>query len=194
MKLLTILLSPVFILLTFVEPIWADELWDQTDEPAAADLHLNPRLNLLAGVGDVGAEGHSRSERWGGGATLELGQDWRRLETGALLIPTGGEARSRSFALPMWAKFRVIHTESTSWFVKAGGMSAFEMTSARDQDTRNVDVLASGGVGGRVRLGQTADLIIDVTYNRGLLDHSRAAKGIDHQSGALIFTGLSFPL
>ena len=195
MKSLIYLSATLFTLLTVVEPIWADEVWDQTEGvESESTLHLNPRLNALVGFGNLSLAGRATPERVGGGLTIELGQDWRRLETGVLMIPTGGEARSNSLALPMWAKFRVVHTDVLSVFVKAGAMSAFETRSARDQSTRNLDVLASGGLGGRIKLNGWADLVIDATYNRGLLDHARTAKGTDHQAGTLIFTGLSFPI
>ena len=164
----------VFTLLTGVEPVWAQE------DP---DVVLNPRLNAVVGLGQIGAEGRDRAGGAAGGALIELGSEWHTLETGALLLRTGA-GREASFALPMSAKFRVIDLAHQSWFIKAGAMTAFQ--------SNGFDVLVGAGLGGRIALTPSLDLILDGTYHHGLMDSSTTEAGTNHVGGVLFLTGLSF--
>jgi hypothetical protein len=95
----------------------------------------------------------------------------------------------------MLAKIRVMSYKSQSWFIKAGAMTMFELNSSNNKATNNLDVMGTLGVGGRFAFTRKADLVVDATYNRGMLNAIRSNQvGSTYNQGFLVMAGLSFNL
>lgn len=136
-----------------------------------------------------GEEGGGKAEqKLSGGLTVEFGQAMRKMETGFVVVQTQA---SSMLTLPMMAKVRVLSMRAQSWYGKFGVMPAFEMSSSRDSETNNIDVLGSIGAGGRLKFNQRSDFLIEATYNRGLIDGLRS-RGENYNQGVLVMAGMSF--
>lgn len=198
MKNLKVFATGLFIVLTAVEPIWAQGSQEAGTSRASLEgerelgvrdlgLKLNPQL----GVGSFeysGAQGGS-NQKMSGGLTIEAGSTpLRKMETGLLVLQTNG---SSMLTIPMLAKIRLVTMKAQSWYAKFGFMPAFELGDKKE--TNNIDVLGSLGIGGRLAFTRKADLIIDATYNRGTIDALRA-NGSNFNQGFLVLAGMSFSI
>ncbi|MGE0526905.1 MAG: hypothetical protein AB7G93_04980 [Bdellovibrionales bacterium] len=194
----------LFTVLTAVDSIWAQEnsaeIRTRLDDGAPPsrltdyDIHLNPQLGLSSFEYSGRSTGSSK-QQLSGGLTAEFGGPARKLETGVVIMRTGSavegeDITSTYLALPMMAKIRVVSLRAQSWYTKFGFMSAFELNSSRDSVTNNFDVIGSLGVGGRLPLNRTMDVLVDASYNRGLLDALRT-QGENYNQGFLFLAGVS---
>lgn len=158
-------------------------------------MHLNPVLGASQFEHSKGSEVGDKSARLSGGLLVEMGESpARRLETGLMILNTDtGSISSSYLSIPMMAKLRIFNMGAQSWFAKVGALAALETSSSRDEDTRNLDVLAAIGAGGRLRMTRAMDLLIDATYNRGLIDNLKS-NGNNYNQGILLLGGISFRL
>lgn len=189
----------VITLLTGAQPILAADgeireslKGSQVERLRDYGLNVNPQ----AGVSSFEHSGRSGSVHSGAlGVTAELGQtSIRMLETGLLVVQMGSDAARTTFlTVPMMAKIRLFSRPAQSWYAKAGVSTAFELSSTDKAATNNVDLLAALGVGGRFAFNSRSDLIIESTYNRGLLASVRGSESAYNQ-GVLVMAGLSFKL
>jgi hypothetical protein len=196
MKKLVIWTLALAMLLTVVQPVLAQSAdvgnssssIDELREPRLSDLgmRLNPQLGV-SGFEYSGKNGGESKQKLSGGVTVEFGGAPRKMETGLLVLQTQGSTR---LTLPMMAKLRVLQMRAQNWYGKFGFMPAFELSSSR-KDTNNIDVIGSIGAGGRLMFTKKTDLIIEGTYNRGLLDGLRGA-GENFNQGFLVMAGMSF--
>jgi hypothetical protein len=192
MKKLIILMAGVAMLLTVVEPVWAQGTSstsiDELREPRLSDLgmKLNPQLGVSS-FEYSGKNAGQAKEKLSGGLTVEFGGAPRKLETGLVVLQTQGSAM---LSLPMMAKLRVLSMRAQSWYGKFGFLPAFEISSSRN-DTNKIDVLGSVGAGGRLMFTKSSDFIIEATYNRGLMDGLRGS-GENYNQGFLVMAGMSF--
>lgn len=136
-----------------------------------------------------------------GGLTTEVGTSKARmLETGLLYIQQNSDAavgpngsyetiHSSQLAIPLMAKLRFLNLQSQQWYLKVGALTEFQTSSDHFSNTNGIDVLGSLGVGARLPVSRTMDLIVEATYNRGLMN----VLSVDNSThdGFLFFTGLS---
>lgn len=154
-------------------------------------LRLNPQLGVSS-FEHSKQIGTTTSAAFG--VTAELGRESRKLETGLMVVDMGSSrATSRYLTIPMMAKIEIFKMRAQNWYAKAGFNTAYEISSTKDSATNNLDILAGLGLAGRLAFNQKADLVIEATYNRGLLDNLRSG-GPSYNQGILVLTGLSFRL
>jgi len=212
-NLMYLLTAALLSVLTAVQPVTAEteeatsriSLENDGSVERLSDLgtHINPML----GVSSFEYSGRSGSakQKLSGGAIAEFGEGIRRMETGILILQSGGQAKlsngrisqvtSTYLTLPMMAKFRVAQLKSQSWYIKGGFLTAVEMASSNDAATNNFDVLASLGAAGRFHFTKSADFLVEATYNRGLMEAIRTSAGSrDFNQGVMVLAGLSFKL
>lgn len=161
--------------------------------------HINPQLGISSF--EQSARTGGSKQRFSGGVTAEFGEGTRRLETGLLLVQSGGNANidgeQRSLhatylTFPMFAKIRVAEMASQSWFIKGGLLTGFA-TSRSDKDEMSaIDMMASLGAAGRFAFTKRMDFIVDATYNRGLFETVRtSAASASFNQGVLVLAGVS---
>jgi hypothetical protein len=202
----------VLILLTAVQPIWAQDLNSSSSlsvsddykffQPGPLDIHLNPQLGVSSF--EYSGSGAGVQERLAGGATVEFGSDARKLETGLLYLQSSANAtladgnvtriNSSYMAIPMMAKLRVVNLKSQSWYAKFGVISAIQTGSSDRVDTNAFDILAAAGVGARFPFTSKADFIVEATYNRGFMNAFDTNQPGNFNQGVLVMAGLSFRL
>lgn len=199
MKLLKFTAASMFTLWTVVQPVWAQSSeagtisapLEEQSSPRLSDLGVavNPQLGVSNfEYSDTRSDSKSKLS---GGLTFEFGGAPRKMETGLLVVQT---EFSQLLTIPMMAKLRLISMKAQSWYAKFGFMPAFEMSSTRNRDTNNLDVIGSLGLGGRLAAAKNADFIIEATYNRGILDASRTGRGENYNQGVLVLAGMSFSI
>src|SRR5262249_35610126 len=111
------------------------------------------------------------------------------------LIGPGGSSQTvntSELAIPLMAKIRFIQTPSQAWYFKFGATTTFQTGSNYSSQTSTFDVLMGAGVGARLPVSQKMDLLVEATYNRGMIDALRGVAGVSE--GLLFFTGLSIAL
>lgn len=149
-------------------------------EPRLSDLGL--KLNPQLGVSSFTySESKTAQTKLSGGATVELGQASRKLETGLLLVQLPD---SSMLTIPMMAKLRVLSLPTQNWYGKFGFLPGFEISDSRSQKNP-IEILGAIGAGGRLAFNKRADLVVEATYNRGMMEHL---------SGFLVTAGMSFGL
>ncbi|MGZ3723160.1 MAG: hypothetical protein ACXVA9_09530 [Bdellovibrionales bacterium] len=211
MKSLFILGSAMIMVLTAVEPLMAEQdpaslrtsVSDETPVRLSdLDMHLNPQI----GVSSFEYSGNTGGgkQKPTGGATVEFGGSARKFETGILLMQTSAETTLNNgqvgtvnvnyLTLPMMAKLRIISMKSQSWYAKFGAMTALALSSSDRNLTNGADVLAGVGLGGRFTFTPKSDLIIEATYNRGLLESVHTSTGSSYNQGFVVLAGLSFSI
>jgi hypothetical protein len=167
---------------------------------------LKTRINPELGVSSFEYSGVSGGSKQGlsGGVTAEFGEGMRRLETGLMLIQSGGNANvdgevsaihSTYLTIPIMAKIRVAQLTAQSWFLKGGMMTAFQ-TAGGDRDASNaIDMMLSLGAAGRFAFTRNMDFIVDATYNRGLFEAVRtSASTSNYNQGVLVLAGVSIQI
>jgi hypothetical protein len=200
----------------FTAPVFADDSTSTSLSGASSELkldsqeggpwsRLNPRIVPQLGMSSMqytGAGGGSPGQGFAGGVTTELGTSKARLaETGILFIQSNAGANigpngssqtvsSSEIAIPLMAKIRFIDSRTQSWYFKIGATTTFE--TATNANTSAFDILAGGGVGVRLPVSKKMDLLVEATYNRGMLDALQNAGGVTE--GVLGFIGLSIGL
>jgi len=190
----------LLMLLTAVQPILAQSTdagsittsVEEERSPRLSDLGM--KLNPQLGVSSFEYSGKNTTggseQKLSGGLTVEFGGSPRKMETGLVILQTQS---STMLTLPMMAKLRVLSMRAQSWYGKFGFMPAFELSSSRNRETNNIDVLGSIGAGGRLMFNKKSDFIIEATYNRGLMDALRTS-GQNYNQGVLVMAGMSFSI
>lgn len=179
-------------------------LGDSINAQRLSDLgmKLNPQLGVSSFDYSRNSGGDART-RLSGGLTVEFGGPMRKLETGLLLLQSGSSAllktgeeaqiNSSYLSIPMVAKLRVLQMRAQSWYGKFGFMPAFEVASSRDSLTNNMDVFTTLGLGGRFYFNPKTDIVVEATYNRGMIDSLKQA-GMSYNNGFMVMAGMSFDL
>jgi hypothetical protein len=162
-------------------------------------MAINPQIGVSNFEYSEKSAGDSQNQL-SGGVTVEFGGAPRKVETGLLILQTESAAQLKSgntsirqtmLGIPMMAKLRLVSMKAQSWYGKFGVMPAFEMSSNEGQQTNNIDVISTLGIGGRLEFTRKADFVIEATYNRGFLDALRT-DGTSHNQGFLVLAGMSF--
>lgn len=199
MKLLKFTAATVLMLLTVVQPVWAQSSeastisapLEEESSPRLRDLGvaINPQLGVSNfEYSDTRSDSKTKLS---GGLTFEFGGSQRKMETGLLAVQN---EFSTLLTIPMMAKLRLISMKAQSWYAKFGFMPAFELASTRNRQTNDIDVLGAIGLGGRLAAAKNADFIIEATYNRGLMDSLRSNNGENYNQGVLVMAGMSFSI
>src|SRR5690606_27394651 len=116
--------------------------------------------------------------------------------TGLLFLQSGSMAKlpktteetaleSTYLAIPMAAKIRLLSMKAQAWYLKFGFMSAFELSSNHNSATNDMDVIGVLGLSGRLAAPGKSNLVVEATYNRGLIDSLRG-DGRNYHQGFLI--------
>lgn len=212
MKNLFFLFSAVITLSTAVNPAWAQESSEvrianpaeESGPSTFTDLNatVNPQLGMSSF--EYSKKTGSGGQGMAGGATVELGSASRKLETGVLILQTGGDVtlnngqdvrlKNTYLALPMMAKLRIMSMRSQSWFVKFGMTTALRIKKDDQNLSNAADVLAGLGLAGRFPLAQKSDFIIEATYNRGLLEAVRTKAEASFNQGFIVLAGVSIKI
>lgn len=196
MKTLSVLSLTVFTLLTAVKPVLAQEAAtsrasvDEEREMRLSDLNM--KVNPQLGVSSFEYSGSAKTatkQKLSGGATVEFGEDIRKMETGLLLIQA---ANSSYLTIPMMAKLRVMKMKAQNWYGKFGFAPAFRTSNSKS--TNAIDVLGTIGAGGRLYMTKRTDFIIEATYNRGLIEAVRSASDDNFNQGFLVLAGVSLSI
>lgn len=150
----------------------------------------------------TGRAGGSPGNTLSGGLTTEVGQTKQRLlEFGIVLLNSNGTAKvgisgasekvsMSQIAIPLMGKIRFINTKTQDWYAKVGVLTAFQTFSDHEKKTAPFDVMGSAGIGARVPTSKSADVILEATYNRGMLNAFRDETSV--REGLMFFTGISF--
>lgn len=170
-------------------------------KPQVSSIDINVQLGMSS-FDYAGDDKGSRNDQGMAGAlTVELGDLNRFVETGVMIYQSRSEGRNRNttniegidnthLGIPLYAKFYT-SGGSDGLFLKAGMMTSFLMNSSKSDEVRNLDLVGTLGVGGKMKMNRTADFIIEGTYNRGFLDQLRSS-GDTYQQGFVVTGGLAF--
>lgn len=212
MKTKAISATLLFMILTSVSPVLAEGLADTStsrvraegvgpETPSDMNIRLNPQLGVSSFEYSGEGNGKSKAEL-SGGATFEFGQPSRKLETGILLLRTGGiyklnnqdnTINNEYLGIPVLAKLRLMGERVQSWYLKLGTTPIFSIAHKGDVPTNKVDILGTAGLGGRFAFTRKSDFILEATYNRGLMDAiSTSQQRASFNQGFLVMAGLSF--
>jgi hypothetical protein len=177
-------------------------------EKQSEDVYSEYKVRLVPEIGmsSMGYTGKMAGDNGQGlsaGLTTEIGETKARLlEAGVLLVNTTSTAAigphgtnetisTSQLGIPLMAKLRFIDTKSQSWYFKVGAITTFQ-TNSNQANTNSFDVLGALGLGARVPLDRKMDILIEATYNRGIMNAFLDESGV--QEGVLVFTGISIAL
>lgn len=168
------------------------------DLPSDYKVSLVPQVGM-ASMSYTGKMKGDKGQGFSGGLTTELGSSKARLlEVGLLFVQskstvndTNQTISTSQLGIPLMAKLRFIDMKSQSWYAKIGALTTFQ-TSSNEKETRSMDVLGSVGVGARVPLERKMDILIEATFNRGIMNAFLNETSV--QEGLLVFTGISIAL
>ena len=176
-------------------------------EPRETPLRLSDlpmRLNAEFGVSSFqySGQGGGRPEPTGG-VSIEFGGPVYRVELGGLYLKTSSTAvwstqpestriNTSWLALPIFVKFRLFSSTGQDWSLKAGFLQGFVLASNKGEATNRTDVLGAFGISGRLAFLLNVDLLVEASYNRGLLPALRSVTADSFNEGTLVLLGLSF--
>lgn len=166
-----------------------------------------------------GPEGVKAEQGLAAGAFIEFGERKVSFQTGLLYFQAGAAVKdeigvtaqitAHYLAVPLYAKWSLVRLPKSTFFLKAGvvpayflgGRSEIENTQfgnfSSDLNRSSIhefDVLTSAGAGASFPLGTKSTLLLDLTFNRGLVDFSKSDRFESYNQGLLATASASFPL
>lgn len=171
--------------------------------PQITSLGINLQIGLSS-FDYAGDDKGSRSEQGLASAlTVEFGDMGRFVETGVTFYQSRSAGLNRStstieeinnshLGIPLFAKFYTSGGKD-GLFIKTGMMTSFLLDSSKDEEVRNLDLVGLIGVGGKMKMSNKADFIIEGSYNRGFLDQLRS-RGDTYQQGFVVTGGMAFQI
>lgn len=177
------------------------EISDVRADLPKAMINLQLGASAFDYTGD--ASGSRNDQGMAGALTVELGEINRFMETGFMVYQSRAEARSLTtnqteeinntyLAIPLMAKI-FPQGGSRGFYIKGGMLTSFLLSSSKDADVRNIDLVGSLGAGGKLKMNEKSDFLIEATYNRGFLDQLRT-RGDTYQQGFVLMGGVAFQI
>lgn len=157
----------------------------------SGSVRLQPTLGLT--VFDLTNNGDSKPDTgYAAGLLIDLGRSKATIQTGILYLQTGFKStigattqklNMNYLAFPMLAKLNFSSNPRSTLFAKGGMTAMYLMTADIQENTFNVqrsaalakenlsdgDVLVSAGLGYAHQVSENSSLVVDATFNRGLI-------------------------
>lgn len=202
------MLTALVATVAFVSTSYAQETAAVSETVARVDqvsferptVRVIPQLGVSSfGYDGAGTEGDPGVS---GGITFEVGDKSRVIETGVIYMSTSaqgvGNFESESLtagylALPLMAKFYTSGTSDKGLYLKGGMLTAFLASEDSQGRLNPFDLIASAGVGAKLDITRDYKMIIEGTYNYGLMDALDSDEEA-YNRGLMVTAGVVFGL
>jgi hypothetical protein len=210
----------LFFLICMSSIAWSDNIAISTTYPtnptpsAGLISRVTPQVSFImsdyqgSSVNSLGT-----TPNYGFGATLETGRTQLALETGLLYRAFGAQYQGAGYnftihngyvAVPIIGKFYFSDPSGNSLYVKGGVVPGYLVNKGVTSNNAPIDTTnlplnyfefeAAVGVGDKIPLSQTTDLMLELTYNRGYTNIISDNDATAFNEAFILTAGFTFDL